>query len=235
VAGNVLAYGTGGINIAGCRIGDEGGGGTCPGGEACHCGTNAALGATKHPVRTVEPGSIGRWPAHVVLDEAIAEALDAQHAGASRFFYIAKAPRSEKDQGLEHLPVVDAHEVTGRDAASAGQSHARAGMHGARRNVHPTVKSVALMRWLVRLVTPPGGVVLDLFAGSGTTGVAALAEGMRFVGVEREPTYAEIARGRLAHGLEACGEDVEPAAPRRAPTRSAGPLFDWLQANEVKP
>lgn len=277
VAETVLRYGTGGINIAGCRIGDEGGGGTCsnraPDGRCLGHG-NAALGSTVH-APAGDGGDLGRWPAHVVLDEAAAAALDAQSGvrtsgvfarrktryrgddgtrfigvpddfeitgsrggdsgGASRFFYVAKAPRSEKDQGLDHLPVVDAHEVTGRDAASAGQSHARAGMHGARRNVHPTVKSVALMRWLVRLVTPPGGVVLDMFAGSGTTGVAALAEGFSFVGVERDATYAEIARGRLAHALEACGEDVEPAPPRRAPARSSGPLFDWAQATEVKP
>lgn len=64
-------------------------------------------------------------------------------------------------------------------------------------NVHPTVKSIALMRWLCRLVTPAGGLVLDPFSGSGTTGVAALQEGLRFVGVEREEEYVEIARRRL--------------------------------------
>jgi site-specific DNA-methyltransferase (adenine-specific) len=63
------------------------------------------------------------------------------------------------------------------------------------------VKSLALMRWLCRLVTPPGGAVLDPFAGSGSTGVAALAEGFEFVGVERDPDYAEIASARLRHAL----------------------------------
>lgn len=62
---------------------------------------------------------------------------------------------------------------------------------------HPTQKSVALMRWLVRLVTPPSGTVLDPFAGSGSTGVAALAEGLRFFGIEREAAYFEIVRARL--------------------------------------
>ena len=69
-------------------------------------------------------------------------------------------------------------------------------------NVHPTVKPVALMRWLCRLVTPPGGLVLDPFAGSGTTGVAALQEGLRFAGCEREAEYAKIARARLRGAVE---------------------------------
>ena len=64
-------------------------------------------------------------------------------------------------------------------------------------NTHPTVKPVALMRWLCRLVCPPGGTILDPFAGSGTTGLAALEEGFMFVGIEREAEYAEIARKRL--------------------------------------
>jgi site-specific DNA-methyltransferase (adenine-specific) len=64
-------------------------------------------------------------------------------------------------------------------------------------NTHPTVKPIALMRWLVRLVTPPNGLVLDPFAGSGTTGLACKAEGFRFLGIEKEAAYAEIARKRL--------------------------------------
>ena len=67
------------------------------------------------------------------------------------------------------------------------------------RNVHPTVKPLALMRWLVRLVTPPGGTCLDPFAGSGSTGCAAVMEGVNFVGIEREAEYVEIARARIAH------------------------------------
>jgi len=70
-----------------------------------------------------------------------------------------------------------------------------------RRNVHPTVKPVAVMRWLVRLVTPPGGVVLDPFTGSGTTGIAATLEGFRFIGCELSHEYADLARGRIAHAV----------------------------------
>lgn len=98
---------------------------------------------------------------------------------AAPFFYAAKASRRERNEGLEHLPQRPDTQT--------------------RVNNHPTVKSLALMRHLVRLVTPPGGTVLDPFAGSGSTGVAALREGFNFVGIEREPEYVEVARARLHH------------------------------------
>lgn len=66
-------------------------------------------------------------------------------------------------------------------------------------NTHPTVKPLALMRWLVRLATPPGGMVLDPFMGSGSTGVAALSEGFQFIGIEREPAYVEMANRRIGN------------------------------------
>lgn len=124
--------------------------------------------------------------------------------GASRFFYVAKPTRKEKDRGLEHLPVRSACDVTGREEGSAGSKNARAGKVGASRNVHPTPKSIALMRWLIRLITPPGGTVLDVFAGSGTTGVAAIAEGLDFVGVEQggpNDEYIPVIEGRLRHAI----------------------------------
>jgi site-specific DNA-methyltransferase (adenine-specific) len=93
--------------------------------------------------------------------------------GASRFFYCAKSSSAERNAGLD------------------GQ-----------RSTHPTVKPVRLMSWLVRLVTPPGGLVLDPFTGSGTTGCAAALEGFRFVGLEREPEYVAIARARIAWWAE---------------------------------
>ncbi|WP_366934380.1 DNA-methyltransferase [Corallococcus exiguus] len=88
---------------------------------------------------------------------------------------------------------------------SRSERHAGAGP-----NTHPTVKSIALMRWLCRLVTPPGGVVLDLFAGSGTTGVAALAEGFEFIGIEREPEYLALAKARLEHAMQQGCDEVTP-------------------------
>lgn len=137
--------------------------------------------------------------------------------GASRFFYVAKPPRSEKDAGLEHLEPLSGAAALGREDGSAGLANPRAGAGrgGGARNTHPTVKPVALMRWLVRLVTPPGGLVLDPFAGSGTTGVAALLEGCRFVGVERadDPRYEDILRGRIARALADSAPGVGTSVP----------------------
>lgn len=123
--------------------------------------------------------------------------------GASRFFYVAKGSRAEKDAGLAHLTPKTAGEATDREENTAGLQNPRAGAGrtGGARNFHPTVKSIALMRWLVRLITPPGGVVLDPFAGSGSTGVAALAEGFSFIGVEFTEDYLPIIEGRLRHAL----------------------------------
>lgn len=74
------------------------------------------------------------------------------------------------------------------------------------RNPHPTVKPIALMRWLIRLAVPAGGVVLDPFCGSGTTGIAAVAEGRQFIGIEREGEYVEVACARLTHWAHQPGE-----------------------------
>jgi site-specific DNA-methyltransferase (adenine-specific) len=119
--------------------------------------------------------------------------------GASRFFYTAKADRSERDGGLELLPWKSGAEACGRKEGSAGMISPRAGANsGGGRNIHPTVKPLSLMRWLVRLVTPPGGLVLDPFSGSGTTGIAALHEGARFLGCEADASYFAIAHERLS-------------------------------------
>lgn len=125
--------------------------------------------------------------------------------GASRFFYTAKASRREREAGLEGMP-----EKRGASTSNGGvegrlMTVGAASLKGepteppASRNHHPTVKPIALMRWLCRLVTPKGGLILDPFTGSGTTGCAAVLEGFRFVGIEREPEYAAIAEKRIAH------------------------------------
>ena len=108
----------------------------------------------------------------------------------SRFLYCPKASRAERDAGCEELPgrVLDLFpQATG------------AGGPARVRNPHPTVKPLELMRWLVALLCPPGGLVLDPFCGSGTTGAAAVLEGRRFVGIELEPAFVEIAAARIAH------------------------------------
>jgi site-specific DNA-methyltransferase (adenine-specific) len=244
VAANVAQYGTGGINVDGCRIGTDGGTakGTFPKGPSNGTYGNGINGACE----IVDIGA-GRWPANVVLDEEAAGMLDAQSGtsrstggsgdasrgwrgdgrtvgaamagatggygdsgGASRFFYTAKASRKEREAGLEGMPIKAAGsknvgESTGRDPSNhrntMGQAEVRAANH------HPTVKPIALMRWLCRLVTPPNGVVLDPFTGSGTTGCAAVLEGLRFIGIEREAEYVEIARKRVAHWA---GQVAEP-------------------------
>jgi site-specific DNA-methyltransferase (adenine-specific) len=117
--------------------------------------------------------------------------------GASRFFYCSKASSKERNDGLDHLPLLP----SGMVSETSGQHVTRrdGNAPGPKPNNHPTVKPVALMRWLVRLVTPPGGLVLDPFAGSGTTGVAVVLEGFRFVGVEQDEGYCRIARVRIEY------------------------------------
>lgn len=200
VAANVQTWGTGALNVDGCRIGNE----SIRTSGVRNGGGNTYFGGYVTREDWVGGERIGRWPANVTLDEEAAGALDRQVGtvrGASRFFYIAKPSKAERNAGCEHLPT----RITNTDAppGSKGANSPRAGTNrsGAAQNHHPTVKPIALMRWLCRLITPPGGAVLDLFTGSGTTGVAALAEGFEFVGIEREPDYAEIACARLQHAL----------------------------------
>lgn len=119
---------------------------------------------------------------------------------AARFFYCAKASKSDRDEGVM-LAMVTGAEMTGREPDTDGLNSPRAGAgrtSGARNN-HPTVKPTALMQWLVRLVTPPGGKVLDPFAGSGSTGKACAIEGFEFIGFEMDPHYCEIAKQRIAY------------------------------------
>ncbi len=142
----------------------------------------------------------GYWPAHVVashaehctettcMSDCPVGMLDGQRAGFTRMFFSAKATRAEREAGLEGFPVRSAQLYTG----NARPLRLRA-------NQHPTVKPIELMRWLVKLVTPVGGVVLDPFAGSGTTGIAAMLEDRAFLGIEREPEYVDIACARITH------------------------------------
>lgn len=123
----------------------------------------------------------------------------------ARFFYCAKANRNDREEGLDDLadrPVAFSNQaiaemkrgVTDKDESEIGLNHVKL-----RKNNHPTVKPTALMRYLVKLVTPPGGTVLDPFTGSGTTGKAALLEGFNFVGIELNQDYLEIAQARIEY------------------------------------
>ena len=200
VAQNVLEHGTGALNIDACRIGADGGTakGNPPKGSS-----NGIYGDGLNGACDIVQLNAGRWPANVALDDAAASMLDEQsgdiatqridkpsqvqegkgwsrtlenrgargytdNGGASRFFYTAKASRQDRNVG------------------------------GLANNTHPTVKPTELMRWLIRLVTPPGGIILDPFGGSGSTGLAARAENVRCILIEREPEYLEIIRDRLS-------------------------------------
>jgi len=118
---------------------------------------------------------------------------------AARFFYCAKASKKERDMGLRDIETHSAGDMTGgRKEGSDGLNSPRAGAGRTQggHNNHPTVKPIALMQYLCRLITPPGGVVLDPFMGSGSTLVAAQAEGFNSVGIDTEESYCEIARRR---------------------------------------
>jgi DNA modification methylase len=137
-------------------------------------------------------GESGYWPANVLLSHGAdcpMQMVDHPSTGPSRLLYCAKTTRQEREAGCAQLPARrHAALYTGRKRAP-----------GVRRNIHPTVKPIELMRWLTRLTCPPGGTVLDPFTGSGSTGAAAVLEGRQFLGIERESEYVDIACARITH------------------------------------
>jgi len=208
VAANVLEHGTGALNIDACRIAGEST--TTRHNSSSSSFMTGKVGEVQETQAAYITGSeSGRWPANIALDATAANILDEQSGergggfgvrgagtqpnaygggkgyagtltetgqdvgygdtgGASRFFYTAKASRHDRNAG------------------------------GLADNTHPTVKPTELMRWLIRLVTPPGGIILDPFGGSGSTGLAARAENTRCILIEREPEYLQIIRDRLS-------------------------------------
>lgn len=189
VADNVTTWGVGGINVDGCRVGDE----ILPEQKA----GQAQLGTfIRHDMTT--PERTGRWPANVILDESAGEALDVQSdATPSRFFYTAKASKAEREAGLEGMETKLKQIYS--DMGQGALPQQTPSVAQPRANHHPTVKPIALMRYLVRLVTPKNGTVLDPFMGSGSTGCAAMCEGVNFVGIELSEEYLEIARRRIEY------------------------------------
>ena len=126
-----------------------------------------------------------------------------------RFMYCPKASRSEREAGLDHLPTRVVDPSREEDAAARDNPRTGAGRSGeARRNHHATVKPIDLMRWLVRLVTPPGGMVLEPFAGSGTTPAACALEDVDCLAMELDADYVEIARARVAHAVQQREEEL---------------------------
>jgi DNA modification methylase len=148
-------------------------------------------------------GGQGFWPANVALSHnsrcrrgrcepdcpvALIDTEPRPGREISRLFYASKASRVEREAGCETLPLREVP-IYPRGGESVRLV----------RNTHPTVKPLELMRWLARLLCPPGGTVLDPFAGSGSTGAAAILEGRRFVGIERDERYVPVACARIAH------------------------------------
>jgi site-specific DNA-methyltransferase (adenine-specific) len=264
IAENVLKWGTGAINIDGCRVGtnDNLNGGAYSGGERSNGEWKENSGFKNDKLEFFNQPQ-GRFPANLILthhedcecfenencncvDDCPIKILDEQSGeskgtirkpngkpilnvesgwndnsmidnttrghndkgGASRFFYVAKASKSERNKGLDGFD--------GKQVAWSNQEKAElkrgntefaddTKMHNKvqeRVNFHPTVKPIKLMQYLVRLITPPNGIVLDPFCGSGTTGVACKLEGFQFVGLEQDAEYSKIAQARIDNYLE---------------------------------
>ncbi len=141
----------------------------------------------------------GRWPANLLLDESVADEM----GEVSRYYYTAKASRREREAGCEGMEERAFGMSNGAQINGEGYDKGQGiGLNVVKRvkNAHPTVKPLALMRYLVKLTaTPTGGVVLDPFMGSGSTGCACVLEGRDFIGIEQEAEYVEIARARIAY------------------------------------
>jgi site-specific DNA-methyltransferase (adenine-specific) len=221
VAKSVVEFGTGALNIDGCRVGDHQN--ETPGGFSRINAANAAQGYRPsdyvHEDPMPNPSAPGRWPPNLAIthaadceegrcvDDCPLVILDKQAGrGVSKeqlpsFFFVPKPGRGEKEYGLDDLPVKVIGTLGGGGEGANDPVSQRFTKFA--RNTHPTPKPTTLMRHLVRLVTPPGGVVLDPFAGSGTTCLAAIEESMNFVGIEREDEYIAIARARVKAVREA--------------------------------
>lgn len=273
VAENVLQYGTGALNIDGCRVEGE---------KGVPASLSNAGGLGWRTGGDMERKAVqnGRWPANVLLGCACEEehepgcavrlvddqsgtltsgtnavrsregyfgagnarngglgkAGDVQTTygdtgGASRFFYTAKAARSERDAGIRDFAPL--YFPRARSLRKRLQQDLSGRWLDRCANKHPTVKPVDLMRWLVRLVTPAGGTVLDPFGGSGTTPVACEHEGFRSVAVDLSPYHVGITACRVAHAVRAAAEErqrAEKEARRQAEIAAQGSLLDEMVA-----
>ena len=185
VATNVLTYGTGALNIDGSRVGtDE------VKTQAKQKGSSfTSVGKGQGFNGCEESIHIGRWPANVIHDGS--EEVLEYFGEPQRFFYCAKASKSERNAGLEGFEEKKINVRKGDENAVSKPNNVSA------KNFHPTVKPIALMRYLVKLVTPPNGTVLDPFLGSGTTAVAAILEGFNWMGCEMTEDYWPIIEARV--------------------------------------
>lgn len=236
VAANVVKWGTGAINVDGCRVGSAADMNPSDFDDSRRSAPkfSGTFNGGKDGQYRAGTGEVpaGRWPANVVHDGSEEVLMLFPNTGSSwradkgnkrkgwhfeapdtggprgshdtgsaaRFFYCAKASKADRDEGLEGFEAKQrgGNRPNSKDDTGKFPDHDHRIMGG---NHHPTVKPTSLMRWLVRLVTPPGGVILDPFTGSGSTGKAAMLEGFRFIGIEQDAEYVEIARARIAFAV----------------------------------
>jgi site-specific DNA-methyltransferase (adenine-specific) len=209
VAANVLTHGTGAINVDGCRV--DGTPRTTHA-DGNRQGTHPAPMDWGNRTEHAAPGASGRWPANVIHDGS--------EEVVGLFPDVGKSTGGGKKNGDKFCGgfAPSGEDVIGYgDSGSAARFFYCAKASKADRgegNTHPTVKPTDLMRYLCRLVTPPGGIVLDPFMGSGSTGKAAILEGFQFIGIEREAEYLAIAEARISH---ASGLSQPPQRPTRQP------------------
>lgn len=244
IAQNVLKWGTGGLNIDGCRIGTQ---------EMVKTSSTKDIISTNRSMtganyKRVAVGTVlGRFPAHLIHDgseeveavfpvtgpskasergrfkifeqregqwigQSTVRGHDDQGGSASRFFYCAKPGKRERDAGLEELEAKQKvfNGQSGHSAGLAPGSVEDKFTTAPAKNFHVTVKALKLMTYLCRLITPPDGLILDPFTGSGSTGCAAMLEGFRFIGMEQSPEYAEIAQKRIEYWHNKAQEPPPP-------------------------
>jgi site-specific DNA-methyltransferase (adenine-specific) len=263
IAENVLKWGTGAINIDGCRVSTN---------DEIELGRNSRKEKSNFQASELNNleamyNTQGRFPANLIFscscenenehnEDCPIKILDEQSGelksgdmngeyygfgkngiygiagktngvsygdkgGASRFFYIAKASKSERNKGLEGMPLGEPPQ-TARSRPAEGRNNA---LGEERANFHPTVKPIKLMQYLVRLVTPPNGIVLDPFCGSGTTGIACKLEGFDFVGLEQDAEYCKIAQARIDNYVEDKKQSKKSIKPKEDTNLKQQTLF----------
>lgn len=233
---NVLRWGVGALNIDACRVRrdiasepDRGEAWQRSG----HSKKPRAMKLAAPPGIGIQLHPLGNHPPNVLFDELCAGMIDEETGEwVSRYYpafpgiYHPKTSRKERDAGLSHWPEMSAGEATDREDGAPGVSaFAGAGRTGGSHNPHKTVKPRRVMEWCVRLVTPPGGTVLDPFLGSGSTLCAAVPMGMRGIGFELSDRSAWAACDRIAHW-----ESAEELTPNLAPAQDDQPsLFEAAQ------
>lgn len=217
VAKNVQAFGTGALNIDGCRI--ESAPRPVMVRTTTEVAATAMSGKSTGATSNGDVTSLGRWPANVILDEDAAAALDEQSGTLTSGSGAVKRKSGRDRDGNTSSALGKESRPEGTPIACFGDSGGASRFFYCPKvspsergdSTHPTMKPVALMRWLVRLVTPPGGLVLDPFMGSGSTGVAAAQEGFGFVGVEMEAESFKTARSRLEPHMDALSKTAAKA------------------------